>query len=57
MRLASRLLVHSSLQIKLVEVEGGHHVHLYNPEVMDRLVEHFLLTTTVHPDYKELSKL
>ena len=50
-------MVHSSLQIKVVKVEGGHHVHLYNPEVMNRLVEHFLLTNTIHPSYQEMSKL
>ena len=44
-------------QLKLVKVCGGHHAHLCQPAAVGRLIDVFLLTKTLHPDYKELSKL
>lgn len=41
-------------QMKLVEVPGGHHVHLYNPEVLCSLVNSFILHQTIPPDFKEI---
>ncbi len=39
------------MQVKVVTVPGGHHVHLCDPGVMCRLVDHFLDTKTVLPEY------
>jgi pimeloyl-ACP methyl ester carboxylesterase len=44
-------------QLKMVRVSGGHHVHLCQPEVLDRAVDTFLLRQTLHPDFTEISKL
>lgn len=45
------------MQLKMVCVAGGHHIHLCQPEVLDRAVDTFLCSHTLHPDFQEISKL
>ena len=44
-------------QLKWVKVPGGHHMHLCQPEVLDTLVDSFMLTKTIPADFEEISKL
>ena len=45
------------LQLKIIRVGGGHHVHLCQPEVLYKAVDSFLCQQTLHPDFQEISKL